>query len=206
MALEFGLDTFLPVTVDESGLPIAGDQVIRNAVEEAVLADAVGVDSFNIGEHYRTEFMDSAGACGPRRDRKPDGDNPARHRRHGSQHARPGAAVHRLRHARRRLERPRAADRRSRLADGVVPALRVRPRRLRGAVRGEARPARPPPPRAACDLVGQVPVGAHGPARQPTDSRGSHPDLGRGGRQPAVGRARRTLRPPADAGRHRRPA
>jgi probable LLM family oxidoreductase len=57
---EFGLDTFLPVTVDASGEPIPGDQVIRNAVEEAVLAEAVGIDSFNIGEHYRTEFMDSA--------------------------------------------------------------------------------------------------------------------------------------------------
>src|SRR5256885_16861229 len=57
---EFGLDTFLPVTVDESGLPISGDQAIRNAVEEAALAEAVGIDSFNIGEHYRTEFMDSA--------------------------------------------------------------------------------------------------------------------------------------------------
>jgi alkanesulfonate monooxygenase SsuD/methylene tetrahydromethanopterin reductase-like flavin-dependent oxidoreductase (luciferase family) len=58
--LEFGLDTFLPVTVDESGRPIRGDQAVRNAVEEAVLAEAVGIDSFNIGEHYRTEFMDSA--------------------------------------------------------------------------------------------------------------------------------------------------
>jgi probable LLM family oxidoreductase len=58
---EFGLDTFLPVTVDESGQPIGADQVIRNAVEEAVLAEAVGIDSFNIGEHYRREFMDSAG-------------------------------------------------------------------------------------------------------------------------------------------------
>src|SRR6266576_499915 len=58
--LEFGLDTFLPITVDQDGLPIGGDQVIRNAVEEAVLAEAVGIDSFNIGEHYRTEFMDSA--------------------------------------------------------------------------------------------------------------------------------------------------
>ena len=59
--LEFGLDTFLPVTVDQAGLPITGDQVVRNTVAEAVLADAVGIDSFNIGEHYRTEFMDSAG-------------------------------------------------------------------------------------------------------------------------------------------------
>src|SRR3982750_2496120 len=59
-ALEFGLDTFLPVTVDSSGLPIRGDQAIRNSVEEAVLAEAVGIESFNIGEHYRAEFMDSA--------------------------------------------------------------------------------------------------------------------------------------------------
>jgi probable LLM family oxidoreductase len=57
--LEFGLDTFMPVSVDDSGHPIGGDQVIRNTVEEAVLADAVGIDSFNIGEHYRPEFMDS---------------------------------------------------------------------------------------------------------------------------------------------------
>jgi probable LLM family oxidoreductase len=58
---EFGLDTFLPVTVDQSGVPISGDQAIRNTVEEAVLAESVGIDSFNIGEHYRREFMDSAG-------------------------------------------------------------------------------------------------------------------------------------------------
>ena len=58
---EFGLDTFLPVTVDASGRPIDGGQVIRNTVEEAVLAESAGVDSFNVGEHYRPEFMDSAG-------------------------------------------------------------------------------------------------------------------------------------------------
>jgi probable LLM family oxidoreductase len=57
---EFGLDTFIPVTVDASGQPVAGDQVIRNTVEEAVLAESVGIDSFNIGEHYRPDFLDSA--------------------------------------------------------------------------------------------------------------------------------------------------
>jgi probable LLM family oxidoreductase len=57
---EFGLDTFISVTVDGSGRALDGDQVIRNTVEEAVLADSVGIDSFNIGEHYRPEFMDSA--------------------------------------------------------------------------------------------------------------------------------------------------
>ena len=76
--LEFGLDTFLPVTVDESGLPISGDQVIRNAVEEAVLAEAVGIDSFNIGEHYRTEFMDSAAtSSSPRSRAEPSGSGSA---------------------------------------------------------------------------------------------------------------------------------
>src|SRR5713101_758923 len=58
---EFGLDTPAQVSVDESGQLLDGDQVIRNTVEEAVLAESVGVDSFNIGEHYRPEFMDSAG-------------------------------------------------------------------------------------------------------------------------------------------------
>jgi probable LLM family oxidoreductase len=58
--IEFGLDTFLPVTDDESGKPIDGAQVIRNTVEEAVLAESVGIDSFNIGEHYRDDMMDSA--------------------------------------------------------------------------------------------------------------------------------------------------
>jgi probable LLM family oxidoreductase len=57
---EFGLDTFMPVTVDASGQPVGGDQVIRDTVDEAVLADSVGIDSFNIGEHYRPDFMDSA--------------------------------------------------------------------------------------------------------------------------------------------------
>jgi probable LLM family oxidoreductase len=58
--IEFGLDSFVPITVDESGRELSGDAVIRNTVEEAVLADAVGIDSFNIAEHYRREMMDSA--------------------------------------------------------------------------------------------------------------------------------------------------
>jgi probable LLM family oxidoreductase len=57
---EFGLDTPAYVTVDASGQRLDGDVVIRNTIEEAVLADSVGIDSFNIGEHYRPELMDSA--------------------------------------------------------------------------------------------------------------------------------------------------
>jgi alkanesulfonate monooxygenase SsuD/methylene tetrahydromethanopterin reductase-like flavin-dependent oxidoreductase (luciferase family) len=48
------------VTVDTSGHPISGE-VVRDTIEEAVLADAVGIDSFNLGEHYRAELMDTAG-------------------------------------------------------------------------------------------------------------------------------------------------
>src|ERR1700694_3682861 len=58
--IEFGLDSFVPISVDESGQELSGDIVIRNTVEEAVLADAVGIDSFNIAEHYRQDMMDSA--------------------------------------------------------------------------------------------------------------------------------------------------
>ncbi|HKB33251.1 MAG TPA: LLM class flavin-dependent oxidoreductase [Candidatus Dormibacteraeota bacterium] len=58
--IEFGLDSFVPISVDESGRELSGDAVIRNTVEEAVLADAVGIDSFNIAEHYRQDMMDSA--------------------------------------------------------------------------------------------------------------------------------------------------
>ena len=57
---QFGLDSFMAVTVGLDGEPIGGDQVVRDTVEEGVLAEQVGIDSFNIGEHYRDDMMDSA--------------------------------------------------------------------------------------------------------------------------------------------------
>jgi probable LLM family oxidoreductase len=59
-AYELGLDTFIAVTAGADGKPIGGDQAIRDAVDEGVLAEQVGIDSFNIGEHYRDDMMDSA--------------------------------------------------------------------------------------------------------------------------------------------------
>jgi hypothetical protein len=44
-AFAFGLDTPAYVTVDASGQPINGDVVIRNTIEEAVLADAVSISA-----------------------------------------------------------------------------------------------------------------------------------------------------------------
>ena len=58
---EFGLDTFMAITAGPDGEPVGGDQVVRDTVEEAVLAERVGIDSFNIGEHYRDDMMDSTG-------------------------------------------------------------------------------------------------------------------------------------------------
>jgi probable LLM family oxidoreductase len=57
---EFGLDTFGDITADTDGHLLTHAQVIRNAVEEAVLADQVGVDAFGVGEHHRPDFAISA--------------------------------------------------------------------------------------------------------------------------------------------------
>jgi len=58
--VEFGLDTFGDRTVGLDGTPTPYPQVIRDVVEEAVLADRLGVDFFGIGEHHRDDFAISA--------------------------------------------------------------------------------------------------------------------------------------------------
>lgn len=58
--LEFGLDTFGDVTEGPDGQPRSYAQVIRDVVEEAVLADQLGVDFFGIGEHHRDDFAITA--------------------------------------------------------------------------------------------------------------------------------------------------
>ncbi len=58
--VELGLDTFGDVTVDENGERTSYPQVIRDVIEEAVLADSVGVDFFGVGEHHRDDFSISS--------------------------------------------------------------------------------------------------------------------------------------------------
>lgn len=58
--LEFGLDSFGDVTADAEGRLLPQAQVIRDLVEEAVLADELGVDAFGVGEHHRADFAVSA--------------------------------------------------------------------------------------------------------------------------------------------------
>jgi len=58
--IELGLDTFGDVTDGPDGKPLHAAQVIRNLVEQAVLADAVGVDFIGVGEHHRADFAVSS--------------------------------------------------------------------------------------------------------------------------------------------------
>jgi probable LLM family oxidoreductase len=52
----FGLDTFGDVPEDDSGKPISYAAAIRQVVDEAVLADELGVDVIALGEHHRPEY------------------------------------------------------------------------------------------------------------------------------------------------------
>lgn len=60
MKLELGLDTFGDVTSDLQGNRLSHAQVLRNVVDEAVLADDLGLSFFGIGEHHRDDFAVSA--------------------------------------------------------------------------------------------------------------------------------------------------
>jgi probable LLM family oxidoreductase len=54
--LHMGLDTFGDLTHDQDDQPLSQAQTIRNVVEQGVLAELVGVDSFGIGEHHTSDF------------------------------------------------------------------------------------------------------------------------------------------------------
>jgi probable LLM family oxidoreductase len=58
--IELGLDTFGDIQAGLDGRPLSQAQVIRNVIEEGVLADAVGVDAFGLGEHHRADFAVSS--------------------------------------------------------------------------------------------------------------------------------------------------
>lgn len=60
MQLELGLDTFGDVTESADGSPRPHAAVIRDVVEEAALADRLGIDFIGIGEHHRADFAVSA--------------------------------------------------------------------------------------------------------------------------------------------------
>jgi probable LLM family oxidoreductase len=58
--LELGLDTFGDVTAAADGELLSHARVLRHVVDEAVLADELGVDFIGVGEHHRADFAVSA--------------------------------------------------------------------------------------------------------------------------------------------------
>jgi alkanesulfonate monooxygenase SsuD/methylene tetrahydromethanopterin reductase-like flavin-dependent oxidoreductase (luciferase family) len=59
--MQIGVDSFGAVTSDPAtGLNVSPVQRMQNLLEEIVLADQVGLDVFGVGEHHRSEFVDSA--------------------------------------------------------------------------------------------------------------------------------------------------
>lgn len=58
--VELGLDTFGDVTAAADGQLLSHAQVIRNVVDEGILADEAGVDFLGVGEHHRADYAVSA--------------------------------------------------------------------------------------------------------------------------------------------------
>lgn len=56
----FGLDSFGDLPVDEGGKLMSHAAAIRQVVDEAVLADTLGVDVIALGEHHRSDFAISS--------------------------------------------------------------------------------------------------------------------------------------------------
>jgi len=59
--MQIGVDSFGAVISDPAtGLSISPVQRMDNLLDEIILAEQVGLDVFGIGEHHRSEFVDSA--------------------------------------------------------------------------------------------------------------------------------------------------
>lgn len=61
--MELGISTFLETTPDPvTGKVMSHAERLRNAVEEMVLADQVGLDVYGIGEHHRADYAGTSPA------------------------------------------------------------------------------------------------------------------------------------------------
>jgi len=59
--VQIGVDSFAAAH-DDASRAVSASQRLRDLLEEIEHADQVGLDSFGIGEHHRSEFLDSAPA------------------------------------------------------------------------------------------------------------------------------------------------
>lgn len=60
MDVQFGIDTFGDITADAEGDLLPHDAVVRNVIDEAVMADRLGLDVIGVGEHHRDDFAVSS--------------------------------------------------------------------------------------------------------------------------------------------------
>jgi probable LLM family oxidoreductase len=60
MSIEFGIDSFGDLPRDDRGAIVSHAEAIRATVEEAVLADQVGIEVVSLGEHHRPEYAISS--------------------------------------------------------------------------------------------------------------------------------------------------
>src|SRR5580700_3578525 len=61
--MQLGIDSFAAAVSDPvTGIKVGPSERLRHLLEEIELADQVGLDAFGIGEHHRTEYLDSAPA------------------------------------------------------------------------------------------------------------------------------------------------
>lgn len=58
--IQLGLDTFGDVSLGADGAPKPMDQVLRDVVDQAVLADELGIHFIGLGEHHRPDFAISS--------------------------------------------------------------------------------------------------------------------------------------------------
>ena len=206
--MHVGVDSFVSTVTDPAtGRVVGPEERIEHLLEEIALADASGLYSFGIGEHHREEYYDSAppvilGAAAAAR--------PSR--------IRLGSAVTVLSAADpvRVFQQFATLDLISKgRIDLVVgrgsfteafPLFGLDLRRLRHAVRREARPAAEDPGLGARHLVRPAPAAAHRPGRLPAARSAAAADLGRRGRHARVVRPGRIARAAADGRHHRRRA
>lgn len=60
VTVQFGLDTFGDLPVDDEGKLLSHPESLRQVVKEAVLADSLGIDAIALGEHHRPEYSISS--------------------------------------------------------------------------------------------------------------------------------------------------
>ena len=58
--ISLGLDTFGDVSVGPDGQPQRMDRVLRDVLDQATLADEIGIDFIGLGEHHRADFAISS--------------------------------------------------------------------------------------------------------------------------------------------------